>query len=194
MHGTLSTSINDHIPRHWHSLHGVLPCIWLSEVTWCRQLICNKMMNNLLTTLACTDLWFSLPITQSEIISPIATLGDGIKPAMHSILLPLISLLAVVSAVEFNWTAPGSAKVMSWNQNGPHEGATGAGALWTISVQQFIGELIIHTVAPDPAFIIMTTGQWDLFTSTCYDTSVTLRWLGCYKVWSVGSFRKWPTN
>ena len=78
-------------------------------------------------------------------------LTDGKKPAMHSIILLLISLLAVAIAVEFNWMVPVSARVMFWNEKDPQGGAIGVGGLWRISVEQFTGGLTVHVVVEDNA-------------------------------------------
>ena len=126
----------------------------------------------------CTGLWFSLPILQSEILP---TLGDGTKPSMHPIMLPLISLLAVTTAVESNWTAPGLAMVMSWNEKGSHGGATSVGGLWVISVEQFTGELIIHVVVAD---IVLSWLQVSEISSPAQAMILPLTWDG----WDVRKF------
>ena len=78
---------------------------------------------------------------------------------MHSIILLLISLLAVATAAEFSWIVSDLARVMSRNEKGPQGGAVGIGGLWVISVEQFTGELIVQVVVIDTALLWLQVSE-----------------------------------
>ena len=104
-------------------------------------------------------------------------------------MLPLISELAVTTAVEFNWTAPASAKViiLFWNEKGSHGGASGVGGLWMISVEHFTGELIIHAVAPDQALSWLQVSE---ISSPAQAMTLPLTWDGR----DIRKFEEWTPS